>query len=93
MLLHKKALFFCQGATMKRNLNALNEVKQRIASLKGVTLQMSINRGRKRFEDLVATIDNVYPSVFTIKQLGTEKENLQTFSYFDVISGDVIIQK
>lgn len=76
---------------MKTNLNALNEVKQRIASLKGVTLQMSINRGRKRYEDLVATIDSVYPSVFTIKQLDSEKESLQTYSYFDVISGDVKI--
>lgn len=76
---------------MKKNLNALNEVKQRIASLKGVTLQMSINRGRKRFEDLTAMIDNVYPSVFTVRQIENEKEILQTFSYFDVISGDVKI--
>lgn len=76
---------------MKRNTNALNEVKERIASLKGKPLHLSINRGRKRFEDLTAMIDNVYPSVFTIKTIGIEKENLQTFSYFDVISGDVII--
>ena len=77
---------------MKKNLNALNEVKERIASLKGVPLEMKINRGRKRFENVTAMIDNVYPSVFTIKAVGTDKNTLQTFSYFDVISGDVIIK-
>ena len=73
---------------MKRNTNALNEVKQRIASLKGVELEMEINRGRKRFENVTATIDSVYPRVFTIKS----KNSLQTFSYLDVISGDVVIK-
>lgn len=77
---------------MKRNINALNEVKQRIASLKGVELEMEINRGRKRFENVTATIDSVYPSVFTIRAKSNEKSSLQTFSYFDVISGDVVIK-
>ena len=74
---------------MKRNVNALNEVKERIAGLKGKELQMEINRGRKRFESVTATIDNVYPSVFTIR---SANDALQTFSYFDVISGDVVIK-
>lgn len=76
---------------MKKNTTALSEVKSRIASLKGQTLHMCINRGRKRFEQFPAVIDSIYPSVFTIKSLG-EKQALQTFSYCDVISGDVIIE-
>ena len=50
---------------------------------------MSINRGRKKFETITAVIESIYPSVFTVKtQTGM---TLQTFSYFDVMCGDVVI--
>lgn len=33
---------------MKRNIGELNLVKEKISSLKGETVEMSINRGRKK---------------------------------------------
>lgn len=77
---------------MKRDVNALQEVKNRIEMLKGKFVEMSINRGRKKFETFTGIIDNVYPSVFTVKQTGVSKHlEIQTFSYFDVMCGDVVI--
>lgn len=77
---------------MKRNVNALEDVKKQIASLKGNTVEMSINRGRKRFETFKAIVDNVYPSVFTVKVNEEKQQENQTFSYFDVLCGDVVIK-
>ncbi len=79
---------------MKRERANLEQIKSRIASLKGKDLTFSINRGRKRFEIFNGTIESVYPSVFTIKTVNEPKQSpLQTFSYFDVMCGDVTIVK
>ena len=73
---------------MRKIVKGLEEVKMKIADLKGKSIEMSINRGRKRIENLSATIKDVYPSVFTVKTLD---EKVQTFSYFDVMCGNVVI--
>lgn len=72
---------------MKRtNLN-LNDVKDNIKNLKGTSVELAINRGRKKIEKVSATIKDTYPSVFTI----TTNGSLQTFSYFDIMCGNVKI--
>jgi uncharacterized protein Veg len=77
---------------MKKLRPNLEEIKEQIASLKGHDVTFSINRGRKRFETFSAIIESVYPSVFTIKAVNQPKQSpLQTFSYFDVMCGDVLI--
>lgn len=73
---------------MRKIVLGLEEIKISISNLKGKTVQMSINRGRKKIENLSATIKDIYPSVFTIK---TENEKIQTFSYFDVMCGNVVV--
>ncbi len=74
-----------------RKINyGLDDIKLKIKSLKGQNIQMSINRGRKKIEFVTATIKDVYPSVFTIK---TSDEKLQTFSYFDVLCGNVVFSE
>lgn len=70
---------------MKRDLNALANIKQQLKELKGKTLDFKINRGRKKIEDVSGSIVTLYPSVFTIKT--EEDKPLQTFSYFDVLCG------
>lgn len=77
---------------MKKSRPNLEQIKKQIASLKGKDITLSINRGRKRFETFTAIIESVYPSVFTIKAINEPKQSpLQTFSYFDVMCGDVLI--
>ena len=72
---------------MRKILNGQDEIKKKISALKGLSVKMDINRGRKKIETISAVIKDVYPSVFTIK---TDDEKLQTFSYFDVMCGNVI---
>lgn len=69
----------------------LSLVKEKIQALKGQEVEMSINRGRKKIDTVCATVKDVYPSVFTVK-VENSRQPLQTFSYFDVLCGNVIIQ-
>lgn len=75
---------------MKANANALNEIKQKIAALKGDEINISVNRGRKKIDKLQGFIENIYPSVFTFM---TDQKARETFSYFDVLCGLVAIEK
>lgn len=74
---------------MRANANALNEIKQRIADLKGSEINLSVNRGRKKIDKLQGFIENIYPSVFTFMTCAKARE---TFSYFDVLCGLVAIE-
>lgn len=69
---------------MRANVNALSEIKQRIANLKGNSVNLSVNRGRKKIDKLQGFIENIYPSVFTFM---TDEKARETFSYFDVLCG------
>ena len=74
-----------------RKINyGLDDIKLKISQMKGQNVQMKINRGRKKIESVTAMIKDVYPSVFTIK---TSDEKLQTFSYFDVLCGNVVLHE
>ncbi len=64
------------------------EVKARIAGLKGKLLSVSVNKGRKKTVDLDGVIADVFPSVFTFISGG----ELVSFSYSDVICGDIVIR-
>ena len=70
----------------KAGLN-IDEVKSKIRDLKGREVALNINRGRKKFDTLNGIIKDVYPSVFTIQN---QSAGLQTFSYYDVLCGNVI---
>ncbi len=73
---------------MKRSNLNLQEVKERLKELKGQSVDLSINRGRKKIDVVKATIKDIYPSVFTIS---LQNANLQTFSYFDIMCGNIKI--
>ena len=74
---------------MRKSGLTLDEVKEKIVALKGSNLRLVINRGRKKIEQFDATIENIYPSVFTVKVDCKNQLSTQTFSYFDVLCGDV----
>ena len=70
---------------------SLNEVNDKIRALKGANVTLAINRGRKKIDRFQATVENIYPSVFTVKVDQINQLDTQTFSYFDVLCGDVEI--
>ena len=67
---------------------SLDEVKKQILSLKGREVEVNINRGRKKIDNLSGFVKDVYPSVFTIAS--KDQQNIQTFSYYDVLCGNVV---
>lgn len=69
---------------------SIEDIKSRILSLKGEEIEMKYNRGRKKFDTINGTIQDVYPSVFTVS-IKNQKGQVQTFSYYDVLCGNVII--
>ncbi len=72
---------------MKRTNLDLQSIKEKIKQLKGEDVKLSINRGRKKIDIVSAKIKDIYPSVFTI----TIDGSLQTFSYFDIMCGNVVV--
>lgn len=75
----------------KVNLS-LNEIIEKIKNMQGKDINMEVNRGRKRIEKYVGVIEKVYPSVFTVSIKSPEKQSNQSFSYSDVLCGDVKIK-
>lgn len=73
----------------KVNLN-IDDIKSKILSLKGEEVEMKYNRGRKKFDTINGIIQDVYPSVFTVC-VKDQNGQVQTFSYYDVLCGNVII--
>ena len=76
---------------MKINTEALGKIKQEIEMLKGNSVELKINRGRKKIDTVIGVVDNIYPSVFTIVAEG-QLQKIQTFSYFDVLCGNVVFK-
>ena len=74
----------------KQVLDIFNTINDKNNQLVIDGVKVDINRGRKKIETIFATIKDVYPSVFTIK---TEDEKLQTFSYFDVLCGNIVFEE
>ena len=68
----------------------LDQVKEQISLLKGREVEMNINRGRKKIDTISGVIKDVYPSVFTIVA-PKDSDKIQTFSYFDILCGNVVI--
>lgn len=74
---------------MKVSTIKIDEVKSIVKSLQGKTVDMIVNRGRNKLVTLKAVVDQVYPSMFVIKP--EEKIMLErtSFSYSDVLCGDI----
>lgn len=77
---------------MRKATLSLNEIIEKIKKMQGKDVNMEVNRGRKRIEKYVGVIEKVYPSVFTVAIKSPENQNNQSFSYSDVLCGDVKIK-
>ena len=77
---------------MRRSVTTLNDIKQAILLLKGEQVKMYINRGRRKILRFDGVIDKVYNSVFTVKEQ-IELNTTHTYSYSDILCGDVKITK
>lgn len=76
---------------MKNNIITIDIIKQNISEMKGEKINMTVNRGRRKIENFTAIIENVYPSVFTVKYF--DSTDTKTYSYSDVLCGVVALSK
>ena len=77
---------------MKKSITTLEDIKQAVLMLKGEQVELHINRGRRKVLSFKGIIDNVYTSVFTVKDKITSNPT-HTYSYSDVLCGEVKISK
>ena len=69
---------------MRKVNSNVSTVIEEIERLKGASISMEINKGRRK-------IENVYPSIFTVN-IGEGKSPL-SYSYTEVLCGDVVINE
>ena len=65
--------------------------KKQILELKGKEVNLYINRGRRKISSYRARIENIYASVFTVQPCSIDKTGTNTYSYNDILCGDVKI--
>lgn len=76
---------------MKSKPNTIDNIKQKILDLKGQEVDLKINRGRRKVSSYRARIENVYASVFTVRSCSLDLETINTYSYNDILCGEVKI--
>ena len=72
------------------NRLTLYDIKDKVHSLKGQNINLKINKGRNKIVSLTAKIDQVYPSMFVITPSTPNLLDRNSYSYNDVLCGDVI---
>ena len=75
---------------MKSNIR-LEEVKTQISNLQGQNITLKINKGRNKIVSLTAIIDQVYPSMFIITPTSNVLLDRKSYSYSDILCGDVVL--
>lgn len=73
---------------MRARARSVDDVKRDIEGLKGKSLCLSVNKGRKKTVKLSGVIVDLFPSVFTFRKTAGE---IVSFSYSDVICGDIVL--
>lgn len=72
-----------------KNILTINDVRSKIKELKGQNISLKINKGRNKIVSLTATINEVYPSMFVISPTSNVNLDRKSYSYSDVLCGDV----
>jgi len=76
---------------MKKMPNTVENIKQKILELKGKVVDLKINRGRRKVSTYRAVITDCYASVFTVTNCFDCPETIFTYSYNDILCGEVKI--
>lgn len=77
---------------MKKVCINIDDVIKRITKLKGEKIKMQVNKGRKKVLKYSGVIENVYPSIFTVRLTGDiTTTSFFSFAYSEVLCGNVKI--
>ena len=67
----------------------LVQVKEKVNDLKGKDVNLAVNKGRNKIVKLRAVITEVYPSMFVISPVTKVDLDRKSYSYNDILCGDV----
>ena len=70
----------------------LQDIITLVASLKGQEVNMKVSRGRNRYDKYIGKIESCYPSVFTVDVKEPKHIGRISYSYSDVLCGDVSLK-
>ena len=76
---------------MRKSNILLPDVKAKILSLKGKPVVLTVHDGRQKYHRVPATLDGVYPSVFTVKLDRPNPMDRTSWSYAELMCGQVRI--
>lgn len=68
----------------------INKTISQVKDMQGVSIRMKVNRGRNKIEEIEGTLENAYPSIFTVRN--TEGE-IFSFSYSDILANNILFYK
>lgn len=71
----------------------IKSIIDKIKNLKGKSVDMEVTKGRNRIEKYTGVIESVYPSIFTVKLDNPKNNSSMSYSYSEVLCGDVIVEK
>lgn len=77
---------------MRKPIMDLNKVKDEILKLKGKYVEMEVNKGRKKITHYEGVLEDIYASVFVVRLKDATKNDKISYSYSDVLCGDVKIE-
>ncbi|MCL2176681.1 MAG: Veg family protein [Firmicutes bacterium] len=78
---------------MRRVKHCMATVKNSIEKLKGVLVDLEVCRGRKKINHYRGTVEDIHNSVFTIRLKNPTTVLKQSYSYSDVLCGEVKLVK
>lgn len=74
------------GEVRKAGLS-IDEIINKIKEMKGKDVLFEVNRGRNKTTKLLGAIENIYPSIFTVRL--SENGKSVSYSYAEVLCGNV----
>ena len=78
---------------MRKSQLTIDAVREKLKELRGAPVSMQVCRGRKQIKKYKGVVENTFPSVFVVRL--TEGESAVpslSYSYSDIVCGDVIIE-
>lgn len=63
---------------------------EQVKDMQGVNIRLKVNRGRNKIEEIEGVVEDVYPSIFTIRSKDGE---LSSFSYSDILAKNILFYR
>lgn len=74
---------------MRKVRVSIDNIKQQVNAFKGLDARFEVNLGRNKFYNFEGKVDNIYPSLFTVAVNDGDKVKTHSYSYSDVLCGQV----